>query len=69
MPQLPTVVKIPDVLGVTLDELGGRQEDVNAEGQIHNPELHRLYKKVVRSLLDGMILKHEARRWSEPRAK
>jgi hypothetical protein len=39
------VVKIADVLGVTLDELAGRK-NVSAEGQIHNPELHRLYKKV-----------------------
>ncbi len=38
-------MKIADVLGVTLDELAGRKS-VSGEGQIHNPELHRLYKKV-----------------------
>jgi transcriptional regulator with XRE-family HTH domain len=43
-PLLATVVKIADILGVTLDELAGRKEA--AEPQIHNPELHRLYKKV-----------------------
>ena len=41
---LATVVKIADILGVTLDELAGRKDA--AEPQIHNPELHRLYKKV-----------------------
>src|SRR5580698_5673608 len=34
----------PDILGVTLDELAGRKE--SAEPQIHNAELHRLYRKV-----------------------
>jgi transcriptional regulator with XRE-family HTH domain len=44
-PYFDTLVKIADVLGVTLDELAGRK-NVGGEGQIHNPELHRLYKKV-----------------------
>jgi hypothetical protein len=39
------LVKIADVLGVTLDELAGRKS-VSGERQIHNPEMHRLYKKV-----------------------
>lgn len=43
-PLLATVVKIADILGVTLDELAGRKEP--AEVEIHNPELHRLYRKV-----------------------
>jgi transcriptional regulator with XRE-family HTH domain len=44
-PYFDTVVKIADILGVTLDELAGRK-DVTGEGVIHNPELHRLYRKV-----------------------
>jgi transcriptional regulator with XRE-family HTH domain len=44
-PQFGTVVKIANILNVSLDELAGRKEA--AEGApIHNPELHRLYKKV-----------------------
>lgn len=44
-PHLDTVVRIADILNVTLDELAGRK-DTNGEADIHNPELHRLYKKV-----------------------
>ena len=44
VPLFGTIVKIADILGVTLDELAGRKE--SAEPQIHNPELHRLYRKV-----------------------
>jgi hypothetical protein len=39
-PLFGIVVKIAD-----LDELAGRKE-TNGDAQIHNPELHRLYKKV-----------------------
>jgi hypothetical protein len=39
------VVRIADILDVTLDELAGRKE-ANGDTKIHNPELHRLYKKV-----------------------
>jgi hypothetical protein len=34
-----------DRLDVSLDELAGRKE-ANGDARIHNPELHRLYKKV-----------------------
>ena len=44
-PLFGTVVKLADILDVTLDELAGRKE-TNGEASIHNPELHRLYKKV-----------------------
>lgn len=44
-PQFATVVKIADILNVSLDELAGRQ-DSSGEARIHNPELHRLYQKV-----------------------
>jgi transcriptional regulator with XRE-family HTH domain len=44
-PQFGTVVKIANILNVSLDELAGRKEP-EAGAAIHNPELHRLYKKV-----------------------
>ena len=44
-PLFGTVVKIADILDVSLDELAGRKE-TNGDAHIHNPELHRLYKKV-----------------------
>ncbi len=44
-PLLGTVVKLADILDVSLDELAGRKE-TNGDAKIHNPELHRLYKKV-----------------------
>ena len=46
-PLFATLVKIADILDVSLDELAGRKEtDANSAAAIHNPELHRLYKKV-----------------------
>jgi transcriptional regulator with XRE-family HTH domain len=45
-PLFGTVVKIADILNVTLDELAGRQDAAEAEPRIKNPELHRLYQKV-----------------------
>ena len=44
-PHFDTVVKIADILDVSLDELAARK-DTNGETKIHNPELHRLYQKV-----------------------
>ena len=44
-PQFGTVVKIANILDVSLDELAGRIE-TDPAAAIHNPELHRLYKKV-----------------------
>jgi len=46
-PLFATVVKLADILDVSLDELAGRTEtDDDERAGIHNPELHRLYKKV-----------------------
>ncbi len=45
VPLFATVVKIADILDVSLDELAGRTE-TNDQTAIHNPELHRLYQKV-----------------------
>ncbi|MCC7342226.1 MAG: helix-turn-helix transcriptional regulator [Bryobacterales bacterium] len=44
--QFATVVKIADILNVTLDELAGRRDSNGTDARIHNPELHRLYQKV-----------------------
>ena len=44
-PQLGTIVKIANILNVSIDELAGRK-DTDIDAAIHNPELHRLYKKV-----------------------
>ena len=44
-PQFGTVVRIANILGVSLDELAGRKE-TDGDAAIHNPELHRLYGKV-----------------------
>jgi transcriptional regulator with XRE-family HTH domain len=45
VPLFGTVVKIANILDVSLDELAGRKES-DGNAAIHNPELHRLYKKV-----------------------
>ena len=47
VPYWDTIVKIADILNVSLDELASRGEnkDADAETKIHNPELHRLYHK------------------------
>ena len=44
-PQFDTVIKIGDILKVSLDELAGRTEDL-AEPKIHNYELLNLYHQV-----------------------
>jgi hypothetical protein len=44
-PRRCLAVKIADILDVSLDELAGRKE-TNGDTHIHNPELHRLYRKV-----------------------
>jgi transcriptional regulator with XRE-family HTH domain len=44
-PHFDTIVRLADILGVSLDELAGRK-DISTENMIRNPELNRLYKKV-----------------------
>lgn len=44
-PQFDTVVKIADILQISLDELAGRTEDIS-EPKIHNSELMNLYHQV-----------------------
>ncbi|WP_299945281.1 helix-turn-helix transcriptional regulator [uncultured Microbulbifer sp.] len=43
-PQFDTVIRIADILQVSLDELAGRKEP--SEPKIHNPELYSLYQQV-----------------------
>ncbi len=45
MPQLDTLIKIADVLNITLDELTGRSKDIQAPA-VHNPKLHSLLQEV-----------------------
>lgn len=45
VPQFETVVRIADILQVSLDELAGRQQPSQAL-KIHNYELHKLYQQV-----------------------
>lgn len=44
-PHFETLLKLADVLGVSLDELAGRQDIADA-GQIRNAELHQLVREV-----------------------
>lgn len=44
-PRLDTLVKIADILDVTLDELVGRTEPSSDFG-IQNPRLHELYQEI-----------------------
>lgn len=44
-PQFDTVVRIADILQVSLDELAGRSATISAP-KIHNPELLNLYQQV-----------------------
>jgi len=46
VPRLDTVVKIADILDVTLGELAGRQEPQEPRLRLHNPKLHQLYQKI-----------------------
>ena len=46
IPRLDTLVRIGDVLQVTLDELAGRKEITSVEFKVHDPRLHDLYKEI-----------------------
>jgi transcriptional regulator with XRE-family HTH domain len=45
-PRLDTLVKIADILNVTLDELVGRAEGPSSVVEIRNPRLHALYRHI-----------------------
>jgi transcriptional regulator with XRE-family HTH domain len=46
IPRLDTIVKIADVLQVSLDELAGRTDLKSVEFKVRNPKLHALYKEI-----------------------
>lgn len=48
LPRLDTLVKIADILEVSLDELAGRAEPDDEVLKIRNPELHSLYRQIDR---------------------
>ena len=48
VPRLDTLVKIVDLLEVSLDELVGRKEPDDDVLKIRNPELHGLYRQIDR---------------------
>lgn len=48
VPRLDTLVKIADILEVSLDELAGRSEPDDDVLKIRNPELHDLYRQIDR---------------------
>ena len=76
-PHLDTLVKIAEVLQVSADELLGIQ-DVRAESQIHNHELHRLYSQIdslsddaqqaLIVVLDGLVKRASVKRMVEHEA-
>jgi transcriptional regulator with XRE-family HTH domain len=47
-PRLDTLVKIADILEVTLDELVGRTQPEESPLRLHNPKLHQLYREIDR---------------------
>ena len=48
IPRLDTLVKIAEILEVSLDELVGRREPADDALKIRNPELHSLYREIDR---------------------
>jgi len=77
-PTLDVIRNLATALSVSADELlFGRDESGNTQRgpdddlRLQFEAVSRFdadEKQVIRSLLDGMILKHEARRWSSPAA-
>jgi len=47
-PCLDTVVKLADILEVSLDELVERREPEEPQLRLHNPKLHKLYREIDR---------------------
>ncbi len=72
IPRLDTLVKIAEILEVSLDELVGRREPDLDAVRIRNPELHSLYKEIDRLtdedqqalvvLLDSLIKRSQMRK-------
>jgi transcriptional regulator with XRE-family HTH domain len=47
-PRFDTVVKMAEVLAVSLDELAGKKPASSSDVRVHDPRLHELYKEVDR---------------------
>ena len=45
-PRLDTLVRIADILEVSLDELVGRRQPQEQALRLHNPKLHQLYREI-----------------------
>ncbi len=45
-PRLDTVVRLAEILEVSLDELLGRKEATEPEFRLRNPKLHKLYTQI-----------------------
>ncbi len=68
IPHLDTLIKIADILQVTLDELVGRSK-LSSDVKIHNPELNQLYQQTdnlsdadqqaLIQILDGLVKKSQ----------
>jgi transcriptional regulator with XRE-family HTH domain len=77
-PQFDTVVKIADILQVSLDELAGRSASIS-EPKIHNTELLNLYQQVdslpdaeqqaLILVIDGLVKKAQMERVVGKRSK
>lgn len=76
-PHFDALLRLADVLGVSLDTLTGR-ENRPADSAIHNHELHRLYQQVDQLsdedqqalivLLDGLVKRSKVKRMVEHEA-
>lgn len=76
-PHFDALLRLADVLGVSLDTLTGR-ETTTAASKIHNHELHRLYQQVDQLsdedqqalivLLDGLVKRSKVKRMVEHEA-
>lgn len=72
VPRLDTLVRVADILDVTLDELVGRKEPDSDTLRIRNPELHSLYRQIDRLsdedqralvvLLDSLVKRSQLQR-------
>lgn len=72
VPRLDTVVRIADILQVSLDELAGRSEPSTPELRVRHPKLHSLYRQIDKLtpedqqallvLLDSLIKRSEMSR-------
>lgn len=46
IPKLDTVVKIAEILEVSIDQLVGLKDHDDSDFRLRNPELHRMYKEI-----------------------